>query len=117
VFGCPMYVMYNFQEREKLDPKSRKCILLDYADHVKNYRLWDPTACKVIVSRDVVLVENELQSEPKKDNTFKETAIVHMEEKFKESDSSEVELEHDEKEPNEVNSGVCRSTCQTKKPS
>jgi hypothetical protein len=53
---------------------------LGYADHVKDYHLWDPTTRKVIVSRDVVLVENELQSEHTKDNTFKESTIVHMEE-------------------------------------
>jgi len=58
-----MYVMYNFQERAKLDPEIGKCILLGYADHVKDYQLWDPIASKVIVSRDVVLVENELQNE------------------------------------------------------
>ncbi|KAH9747317.1 hypothetical protein KPL70_004670 [Citrus sinensis] len=34
-FGCPMYVVYNAQERTKLDPKSRRCIFLGYADGVK----------------------------------------------------------------------------------
>jgi len=42
---------------------------------------------------------------------------VRMEEKFKEGDSSEAELELDEKEPNAVNGGVCQSTCQAHKPS
>ena len=28
IFGCPAYVMYNDQERTKLDPKSKKCIFL-----------------------------------------------------------------------------------------
>jgi hypothetical protein len=63
VFGCPVYVMYNSQERTKLDPKSRKCIFLGYADGVKGYRLWDPTTHKIIVNRDVIFAENELQSE------------------------------------------------------
>ncbi|RDX80307.1 hypothetical protein CR513_39172, partial [Mucuna pruriens] len=35
VFGCPVYVMYNSQERTKLDPKSRICIFLGYANNVK----------------------------------------------------------------------------------
>jgi len=60
IFGCLVYVMYNSQERLKLDPKSRKCIFLGYADNVKGYRLWDPTAHKVVVSRDVTFAENEL---------------------------------------------------------
>ncbi|KAH9660415.1 Integrase catalytic domain-containing protein [Citrus sinensis] len=34
-FGCPVYVMYNAQERTKLDSKSRRCIFLGYADGVK----------------------------------------------------------------------------------
>jgi len=117
VFGCPVYVMYNSQERTKLDPKSRKCIFLGYADKVKGYRMWDPTARKVVVSRDVVFAENEPQSEQKNDNTSKETAIVHMDEKTKESDSSEAESVHEEQEPDEVNNGVRRSTRQTQKPS
>ncbi|KAH9722865.1 Dipeptide epimerase [Citrus sinensis] len=36
-FGCPVYVMYNVQERAKLDPKSRRCIFLGYVDRVKGY--------------------------------------------------------------------------------
>ena len=54
-FGCPVHVMYNAQERIKLDAKFRRCIFLRYADGVKEYRLWDPTAHKIIISRDVIL--------------------------------------------------------------
>nr|GEV08083.1 hypothetical protein [Tanacetum cinerariifolium] len=52
IFGSHVYVMYNTQETTKLDPKSRKCLFLGYADGVKGYRLWDPTAHNVVVSRD-----------------------------------------------------------------
>ena len=54
IFGCPIYVMFNSQERTKLDPKSRKCIFLSYANGVNGYRLWNPTAHKVIISGDVI---------------------------------------------------------------
>ncbi|KAL4320520.1 hypothetical protein AHAS_Ahas14G0018700 [Arachis hypogaea] len=54
IYGCLVCVMYNSQERTKLDPKSKKCIFLGYADGVKGYYLWDPTARKVVVSRDVI---------------------------------------------------------------
>ena len=58
--GCPMYVMYNSQKRAKLDAKSRRCIFLGYADKIKGYHLWDPTAHKIIRSRDVIFVEDQL---------------------------------------------------------
>ena len=60
VFGCPAYVMYKFQERIKLDLRSKRYIFLCYVDGVKGYHLWDLTACKVIVSRDVIFAEREL---------------------------------------------------------
>ena len=60
-FKCSVYVMYNSQKRTKLDSKSKKCTFLGYVDKVKGYCLWDPTVRKVVVSRDVIFVENELQ--------------------------------------------------------
>ncbi|KAH9725713.1 hypothetical protein KPL70_007982 [Citrus sinensis] len=71
-FGCPVYVMYNAQERTKLDAKSRRCIFLGYDDGVKGYRLWDPTAHKIIISRDVIFVEDQLQRKDEDDDTTKE---------------------------------------------
>ncbi|KAH9779421.1 hypothetical protein KPL71_007705 [Citrus sinensis] len=71
-FGCPVYVMYNAQERTKLDPKSRRCIFLGYADGVKGYRLWDPTAHKIIISRDVIFIEDQLQTRDEDDSSVKE---------------------------------------------
>ena len=59
VFGSPVYVMYNDQERSKLDPKSKKCIFFGYADGVKGYRCWDPIAHKVVSSRDVIFAEDK----------------------------------------------------------
>ena len=91
---------------------------MGYADGVKGYRLWDPTARKLVVSRDVVFAENELQSEQTNGNTSKETAIVQMERNSREDDSSEAEPEHEEQEPNEVNGEeVRRSSRQIRIPS
>lgn len=56
-----MYFMYNVQERTKLNLKSKRYLFLGYADGVKWYRLWDLTAHKIIISRDVIFVENQLQ--------------------------------------------------------
>ncbi|GJY88405.1 gag-pol polyprotein [Tanacetum coccineum] len=61
IFGSPMYVLYNSQETTKLDPKSRKCLFLGYADGVKGCRLWDPTAQKIVVNRYVVFMEDKIQ--------------------------------------------------------
>ena len=60
IFRCSAYVMYNDQKRTKLDLKSRKCKFLGYANRVKGYRLWDPTARKVIIDKDVIFVEDML---------------------------------------------------------
>ncbi|KAE8655608.1 F-box family protein, putative isoform 2 [Hibiscus syriacus] len=100
IFGSIVYVMYNSQEISKLDPKSRKCKFLGYADGVKGYRLWDPTARKVIISRDVIFVEDKLQRKEDDDSAEKlETTQIHMEKEFEEEDSSEAEPTHDEQEP------------------
>ncbi|KAH9668818.1 hypothetical protein KPL70_021529 [Citrus sinensis] len=59
-FGCYMYVMYNAQERTKLDTKSRRCIFLGYTNGVNGYRLWNPTAQKIFISRGVIFVEEKI---------------------------------------------------------
>lgn len=53
VFGCIGYVHIPDIKRSKLDDKSHKCILLGMSDESKGYRLYDPIAQKVVVSKDV----------------------------------------------------------------
>nr|GEW95285.1 Gag-Pol polyprotein [Tanacetum cinerariifolium] len=67
IFRSHVYVMYNSQETTKLNPKSIKCLFLRYADGVKGYCLWDPTAHKVVVSRDVVFMEDKIQENKEKE--------------------------------------------------
>ncbi|KAE8730652.1 putative galacturonosyltransferase 6 [Hibiscus syriacus] len=99
VFGSIVYVMYNSQEISKLDPKSRKCKFLGYADGVKGYRLWDPTARKVIISRDVIFVEDKLQRKEDDASAEKsEITHIHVEKEVEQGDSSEAEPAHDEQE-------------------
>jgi hypothetical protein len=78
IFESPVYVMYNTQEVSKLDSKSKKCVFLGYANGVKGYRLWDPTAHKVVISRDVIFAEDKMQME-ENNSILKETTEVQME--------------------------------------
>ena len=45
--------------RKKFDKKGQKCIFIGYSEDTKAYKLYDPVAGKVIISRDVQFVENE----------------------------------------------------------
>jgi transposase InsO family protein len=60
IFGCPAYVHISGEDRSKLDPKSKKCILFGFKKGVKGYKLWDPVAQKVVISRDVVFDEKSM---------------------------------------------------------
>ena len=44
-------------DKNKLQPKSNKCIFLGYSDERKAYRLYNPTTKKIVASRDVVFKE------------------------------------------------------------
>ncbi|KAL3830794.1 hypothetical protein ACJIZ3_019596 [Penstemon smallii] len=57
VFGCIAYVHISDHGRNKLDPKSKKCIFLGYGDDEFGYRIWDDANRKIIRSRDVIFNE------------------------------------------------------------
>ena len=40
VFGCVTYAHIPKEERKKLDPKAKRCILLGYRTNVKGYPLY-----------------------------------------------------------------------------
>ncbi|GJY85743.1 gag-pol polyprotein [Tanacetum coccineum] len=109
IFGSLVYVMYNTQETTKLDPKSRKCLFLGYADGVKGYRLWDPTAHKVVVSRDVVFMEDKIQENKEGDSTTRETTSIQMEKEFQSNDSFEAAPQHEVNETNESQAPATRT--------
>ncbi|GKE02786.1 gag-pol polyprotein [Tanacetum coccineum] len=101
IFKSLVYVMYNTQETTKLDPKSRKCLFLGYADGVKGYRLWDPTAHKVVVSRDVVFMKDKIQENKEGDRTTRETTSIQVEKEFQPNDSFKAAPQHEVNETNE----------------
>ncbi|GJS95085.1 gag-pol polyprotein [Tanacetum coccineum] len=115
IFGSPVYVMYNTQETTKLDPKSRKCLFFGYADGVKGYRLWDLTAHKVVVSRDVVFMEDKIQENEEGDSTTKETTSIQMENEFQSNDSSEAVPQHEVNETTESQAPTTRTSDRERK--
>ena len=58
VFGCVAYAHVPDKLRKKLDKKGHKCIFVDYSEETKAYKLYDVVARKLIISRDVQIVEN-----------------------------------------------------------
>ncbi|RXN36740.1 Retrovirus-related Pol poly from transposon TNT 1-94 [Labeo rohita] len=59
IFGCTVYAHVPKDERKKLDPKAKKCILLGYGTETKGYRLYDSKLAKVFFSRDVIFNESD----------------------------------------------------------
>ncbi|KAE8721388.1 hypothetical protein F3Y22_tig00016106pilonHSYRG00031 [Hibiscus syriacus] len=68
IFGCPTYVHVPADERSKLDAKLNKYIFLGYKKCVKGFKFWDPTAKKIVISRDAVFDEQFILQQ-KKDTT------------------------------------------------
>jgi len=52
-FGGVCYALITKDERKKLDPVSRKCVLVGYGIEVKGYRLYDLSRDTVLYSHDV----------------------------------------------------------------
>jgi hypothetical protein len=59
-FGCIAYAHIPSELRKKLDDKSEKCIFTGYSETSKAYRLYNPITKKLILSRDVQFLENQL---------------------------------------------------------
>lgn len=77
IFRCHVCVMYNVQERKNLDSKSKRWNCLEYVDRVKRYHLWDPTTHKIVISKDVIFVKNQLQKRDKDDSCKKKSQILY----------------------------------------
>ena len=57
IFGSIAYVHIPDEKRQKLDPKSEKCILVGYSLEQKGYKCFNPSTKKVRVHRDGVFDE------------------------------------------------------------
>ena len=58
LFSSLAYVHIPDEKRQKLDPKSEKCIPVGFSLKQKGYKYYNPSTRKVRVSRDVVLNES-----------------------------------------------------------
>ena len=61
VFGCLAYALVPMQQHRKLDDKAVKCIFVGYTVESKGYRLYHPQSKRILISRDVVFVEDAIQ--------------------------------------------------------
>ncbi|GJS16932.1 gag-pol polyprotein [Tanacetum coccineum] len=93
-----VYVMYNTQETTKLDPKSRKCLFLGYAGGIKGYHLWELTSHKVVISRDVIFMEDKIQENEEGEPLTLQEALNNPDASFwKEARQEEIKALHKNK--------------------
>ena len=57
-FGSLVYVHQSQSDRSKLDPRSTPHILLSFDDHIKGYCCYDPARRRILVSKDVTIIED-----------------------------------------------------------
>ncbi|XP_052757808.1 uncharacterized protein LOC113516220 [Galleria mellonella] len=61
IFGCEAMVHTPKEKHKKLDPKASKMIFIGYCDTTKGYRLIDTKTKKIIISRNVIFMENSIK--------------------------------------------------------
>lgn len=86
VFGCVAYSHIPKDERQKLDSKSKKSIMLGYGSETKGYRLYDPEKKKVFYSRDVIFNETELYMQKESSTTVEKTVEISFSDSVPESE-------------------------------
>ena len=125
VFGSICYSHIHKSERQKLDPKSRKAILLGYGENVKGYRLYDPQEKRVYYSRDVLFEEMKFKESKRSlesiiEETEEETNDLRGEEviipEMINTESDTEDMNDDVNDNEEENNTVRRSTRNRKEP-
>ena len=78
VFGYKVYVHIPKDERSKLDDKAKEFIFLGYGYEKFRYRLWDPLVRKLIWTRDVAFLEDQIVSDEEKSNEFQSSPEIDI---------------------------------------
>jgi hypothetical protein len=60
VFGCRAFAHVGKDKRKSLDSHTTPCVFLGYPEDYRGWKLWDPRAKRVIISRDVIWNEEEM---------------------------------------------------------
>ncbi|KAH9734074.1 Integrase catalytic domain-containing protein [Citrus sinensis] len=87
--------------------------------HAFGCPVYDPTAHKIVISRDVIFIEDQLQMKDGGDGTVKEKSEivpVYVENNPEDSDSSEAAPEHEEQEPVESKAPEVRRSTRERRP-
>jgi hypothetical protein len=61
IFGINFFVHIPRHKRAKMDAKAVQCILRGIDDLTKGYRCFRPTTKRIIISRDITVVESSLR--------------------------------------------------------
>ncbi len=80
VFGCLAWARIPPQKRKTLEPQSKPCTFVGYADHLKAYKLMDPQTHEIFFERSVHFEE-----------TYPSLAPSTPPSSFMESDNSDLE--------------------------
>ena len=64
IFGCLAYVHVPKDARKKLDSKTRTCKFIGIDSNSKAFRLFDNQIGKIVISRDVIFDESQVNFEP-----------------------------------------------------
>lgn len=63
VFGCKAMSHVPKANRTKFKPKSIECTMVGYSEKSKAYRLYDKSKCRIVLSRDVIFIENQFAND------------------------------------------------------
>jgi hypothetical protein len=84
-FRCISYTHIPSKLRKKLDDRSEKCIFTGYSETYKAYRLYNLISKKLILSRDVKFLENQLWNESENQHMDSQNPLLSSPENAKNS--------------------------------